>query len=419
MSTIHATAGGGLGALPHLRKPSGAFVHAAVARQVFRSAIGRLPVRAVFPDGRTIEGTGGPGAPVFRVVRPRRFFARLGKDTKIGLGEAYLAGDWAVGEETDLADLFTPFAARLTTLVPPELQRFRRVVDQAIPGHHRNTKAQARDNISAHYDLSNDLFGLFLDETMTYSSAWFERPGPYRFDDLAAAQLRKIDGVLDAAGVRAGSTVLEIGTGWGALAVRAAERGALVTSITLSTQQLQLAAERVARAGVASRVQLRLCDYRDVHGSYDAVVSVEMIEAVGYEYWPTYFSAIDRLLAQGGAACIQAILMPHERMLATRGSFGWIQKYIFPGGLIPSLQALEQAAGEHTSLRLTGSTQFGPDYGHTLRLWRQRFAGNWPRVQALGFDETFRRMWEYYLAYCEAGFRVGYLDVAQLRFTRA
>ncbi|HEY7723402.1 MAG TPA: cyclopropane-fatty-acyl-phospholipid synthase family protein [Pedococcus sp.] len=405
---------------PSLARSPRAPLHAKVARSIFERAVRMVPVRVVTPDGRSCGGDTGPSAPVFEIVRPGSFFARLGRDTKVGFGEAYMAGDWRAGPGTDLADLLTPFAARLTTLVPQPLQRLRAVVDQRIPAHHENTLEGSRDNIEAHYDLSNDLFAAFLDPTMSYSSAWF----PDDVDlvgagDLEGAQLRKIDGILDFAGVREGTRVLEIGTGWGALAIRAAQRGAQVTTVTISQEQLDLATKRVAEAGVSHRVDLRLQDYREVVGDFDAIVSVEMIEAVGEEYWPTYFAAIDRLLAPGGKVSIQAITMAHERMLATRRSFGWIQKYIFPGGLIPSLQAIDETLAAHTSLRVSQRRELGPHYARTLRLWRDRFTQEWPAIHAQGFDETFRRMWEFYLAYCEAGFRTGYLGVSQLQLTRA
>jgi cyclopropane-fatty-acyl-phospholipid synthase len=249
---------------------------------------------------------------------------------------------------------------------------------------------------------------------MTYSSALFDQERPLTDQDLQSAQLRKIDAVLDAAGVTQGTHVLEIGTGWGELAVRAAERGAWVTSITLSNEQCALAAEKVVAAGVADRVEIRLQDYREVSGRFDAIVSVEMIEAVGEEYWPTYFAAIDRLLRPGGRVCVQAIVMRHERYLATRRSYGWIQKYIFPGGMIPSQEAIEAVVARHTSLQVSRVHRFGLDYAETLRRWRTRFEEQWPVISAHGFDETFRRMWEFYLAYCEAGFAAGYLDVAHL-----
>ncbi|RYJ05142.1 MAG: class I SAM-dependent methyltransferase [Actinomycetales bacterium] len=386
---------------------------ARVARAILRPSVSRFPVRLTFADGRR-WGAGGPDAPEMHVVRPSAFFNRLGAETKIGLGEAYMAGDWTTGPDTDLADLLTPFAARLTSIVPPSLQKFRAFVDERLPNHERNTLEGSRSNIGRHYDLSNELFAEFLDPTMTYSAAWFASAD----EDLQTAQERKIDGILDQARVGEGTRVLEIGSGWGALAIRAAQRGAVVTTVTISQEQAALAVQRFEEAGVADRIDLRLQDYRDVTGEFDAIVSVEMIEAVGEEFWPTYFAKIDSLLAPGGAVSIQAILMADHRYKATRNSYGWIQKYIFPGGLIPSPEAINRTLAEHTTLRVSETRSLGPDYARTLRLWRERFNERWPVIAAQGFDETFRRMWEFYLAYCEAGFGVGYLDVAQLQMTR-
>lgn len=389
-------------------------LRAGIAKRILRPTINTVPVRLTFPDG-TVWGSGEPGrSPEMRVVRPRALFGRLGADSKIGLGEAYMAGDWTAGPDTDLADLLTPFAQRLTTLVPPSLQRFRVIVDERLPHSTRNSRSGSRRNIEAHYDLSNELFRQFLDDTMSYSSAWFADSD----EPLETAQLRKIDGILDQARVGEGTRVLEIGSGWGALALRAAQRGAQVTTITLSSEQAALARERFAAAGHADRIDLQILDYRDVTGEFDAIVSVEMIEAVGEEYWPTYFATIDRLLAPGGSVSIQAITMAHHRYLATRNSYGWIQKYIFPGGLIPSVEAITHTLDRHTSLALVDQRSLGTDYARTLRLWRERFTENWPQIHAAGFDEIFRRMWEFYLAYCEAGFATGYLDVWQLRLTR-
>jgi cyclopropane-fatty-acyl-phospholipid synthase len=241
---------------------------------------------------------------------------------------------------------------------------------------------------------------------------------PWADQTLEEAQLRKVHAVLDLAGVRRGMHVLEIGTGWGTLAIEAARRGARVTTLTLSQEQAALAADRVESAGLTDLVEIRLQDYREVEGTFDAIVSVEMIEAVGEEYWPTYFEALDRHLAPGGVAAIQAILMSHERFLATRNSWGWIQKHIFPGGLIPSLQAVADSAERHTALRVGRVDAFGLHYAETLRRWRERFLERWPEIRRHGFDEEFRRKWEYYLAYCEAGFLSGYLDVAQVRLER-
>ena len=393
-------------------------LRAGIARVVFDHAVRRVPVRVTYPGGRVL-GAGSPASPELEVVRPAAFLARLGRDAKIGFGEAYMAGDWRAGPGTDLADLLTPFASRLTRLIPPALQRLRVFVDKPVPHEQENTVDGSRSNIAAHYDLSNDLFAAFLDPTMTYSSAWFDDSEPVQTATrLEEAQLRKIDGILDLAGVRSGTRLLEIGTGWGTLAIRAAQRGARVTTITLSREQLRLARERVEAAGLSGLVEVRVQDYREVDGEYDAVVSVEMIEAVGEAYWPAYFAALDRLLAPGGRVAIQAIAMDHERFLATRRSFSWIQKYIFPGGIIPSLQAVDDTLAAHTTLQVTQRRELRAHYARPLRLWRERFLHQWPRIHAQGFDETFRRMWEFYLAYSEAGFRSGYLGVSQLQMTR-
>ena len=397
---------------PGLGTPARAPFRARMAETFFRRAVAPLPIRVLTPDGRAL-GSGGVSAPVMSLVRPATFYARLGADAKIGFGEAYMTGDWTTGPDTDLADLLSAFAARLTRLVHPALHRLRHLVERTQPAHEENSKENSRTNIARHYDLSNELFEAFLDETMTYSSAWFE-PG----DDLAAAQVRKIDGILDLARVRSGMHILEIGSGWGALAIRAArERGARVTTLTLSTEQQALARKRAEEAGVADLVEVRLQDYRDVTGRFDAVVSVEMIEAVGERYWPTYFTALDTLLAPGGRVGLQAITMPHDRMMATRRSYTWIHKYVFPGGIIPSLRSIEENLAAHTKLSLVERRELGPHYARTLNLWRERFLANWGRLEG-SFDETFRRMWEFYLAYCEAGFRVGYLGVSQLGLAR-
>ncbi|MGH3461697.1 MAG: class I SAM-dependent methyltransferase [Kribbellaceae bacterium] len=386
-------------------------IRAAVAREVLRGAVRDLGVRVRLPDGRLL-GAGGPDAPELR-IESGAFFHRLGADLKIGFGEAYLAGDWQTGPGTDLADLLTVFAARLTELVPASLQRLRKLVEQRPPAAEDNDREGALGNIQRHYDLSNELFAAFLDETMSYSAGWFA-PG---VDDLATAQRHKVDGILDLAAVGPGSRVLEIGTGWGQLALQAGRRGATVHTVTLSAEQRDLAQRRFREAGLADRVTVRLCDYRDVTGRYDAVVSVEMIEAVGERYWPAYFAAVGRLLVPGGRFGLQAITMPHDRMLATRHARGWVHKYVFPGGLIPSLTAIEAHSGA-AGFAITARRSLGPDYARTLRLWRAAFVRNAGLVDRLGFDAVFRRLWELYLAYSEAGFRSGYLDVWQLALRR-
>jgi cyclopropane-fatty-acyl-phospholipid synthase len=389
---------------PDMAPPEPAPVRAALARLAMRRVARHAGVRVELPDGTHF---GPDEAAVIQVAAPESFFTRLGRDGKIGFGEAYMAGDW---DTPDLAAAIEPLARDVGSLVPGWLQVIRGLYDPRRPAAEDNDRDGARNNIHRHYDLSNDLFASFLDETMTYSSGLFVDAST---ESLRQAQHRKIDRLLDQAGVTHGSRVLEIGTGWGELAIRAALRGASVTTITLSQEQASLAIERTKSAGVAGLVDVRLCDYRDVDGTYDAIISVEMIEAVGERWWPKYFEVLDRRLARGGRIGLQAIVMPHRRMRASRGSYTWIHKYIFPGGIIPSVEAIQGIVNRRTTLQITDMKRFGQSYAETLRRWRERFDGAADAVAALGFDAVFRRMWDFYLAYCEAGFRAGYLDVAQ------
>ena len=395
------------------RVPAGpaSLVGAPIAHRLFRRAVAHLPLRLVYPDG-TVVGAADPTLPTMVLHRPDLLARRIGRYGLIGFGESYMAGEWS---SDDLAGVLTEFAKSVADLVPRSLQRLRPIAVVRQPRSQFNSPDQARRNISEHYDLSNELFGHFLDETLTYSSALFDTL-PATHAQLADAQRRKIDRLLDAARVGAGSRVLEIGTGWGELCMRAAARGAHIRSVTLSAEQQQLARRRVAAAGLSDRVDIELLDYRHVDGRYDAVVSVEMIEAVGYQYWPTYFQTLDRLVTPGGRVAIQAITMPNSRMLASRNTYTWIQKYIFPGGLLPSVEAIAGVTERHTRLRTVGVLSLREHYAETLRLWRDRFLDSRDAVSALGFDDVFQRMWELYLAYSEAGFRSGYLDVYQWTF---
>ncbi|QII08952.1 class I SAM-dependent methyltransferase [Rhodococcoides fascians A25f] len=397
--------------------PDGMKVAAAapVADFLFRRAVAGLQVRVAMPDGEVI-GAGSADAPLMTVYRPHDFAARVGDSGLIGFGEAYMAGDW---DAEDLTAVLEVFARRMASLIPKSLQRLRGLYIPKPPRSERNTTKNTRSNISRHYDLSNDLFELFLDETMTYSSALFAGAGSGNdSEELADAQRRKIDRLLDRAGVGDGSRVLEIGTGWGELAIRAAARGATVRSVTLSTEQQELARKRCAAAGYGDRIQIDLLDYRLVDGEYDAIVSVEMIEAVGHQYWGTYFETIDALLAPGGRVALQAITMPHDRMLATRNTYTWVHKYIFPGGFLPSVRAIEEVTEQHTSLRVRERLSMGDHYARTLALWDSRFREYRSEASDLGFDEVFARMWHFYLCYSEAGFRSGYLDVQQIVLDR-
>jgi cyclopropane-fatty-acyl-phospholipid synthase len=385
-----------------------------VARTLFASMASRLPITVDLPDGSEM-GRGGQPAPRMRLHDPARFFARVGTGTA-GFAESYMAGEWDCDE---LPALFAVLAVHLPGLIPAPLRAFRRLYVPRRPPSEDESLAGARQNIERHYDLSNDFFALFLDPTMTYSSALFSRAGAVEGDDtLERAQQRKVDRLLDITGTGPGSRLLEIGTGWGELALRAAARGAEVTSLTISPAQFGFARGRAAEAGLAGRIDFQLRDYREARGEYDVIISVEMIEAVGAEYWPVYFRAIDRLLAPDGRVGIQAITMPHDRMLATAGGQSWIHQYIFPGGQIPSVRAVHDTLASCTALQVTSDLAMGADYARTLATWRARFAAAGDEVAELGFSPEFRRMWDLYLAYSEAGFRSGYLNVHQFLVQR-
>jgi cyclopropane-fatty-acyl-phospholipid synthase len=393
-------------------------MRASIARILFTAGVAKLPLRVRFPDGR-LTGAGTTDGPVMILHRPKEFFRRVGASGLIGFGESYMAGDW---DCADLTALLTVFAANVGDLVPPWQQRLRQLAVHKQPSDDAQTREGARRNIGRHYDLSNELFALFLDETMTYSSAVFQTAAdgtPVASAPLLAeAQHRKIDLMLDRAGVGQGCRVLEVGTGWGELALRAAARGANVVTITISREQQALAVRRVAEARLTGQIKVELRDYRDIDGEYDAICSVEMIEAVGERYWGGYFAALDQHLAPGGRIGLQTITMAHDRMLATRRTYTWIHKYIFPGGLLPSVTAIENSLASSTRLHITARDDFGAHYAETLKIWRERFCGNADEVARLGFDEVFSRMWTFYLSYSEAGFRSGYIGVSQLTLAR-
>lgn len=395
-------------------------IAARVADGIFKAAVRRLPLEVRYPDGQVLgSAPAGSAVPVMAIHRPDDFARRLGDGGLIGFGEAYMAGDW---DAENLTAVLEVFAATAGTLVPGYLQKLRALFLPRQPRSERNSPENTRSNISRHYDLSNELFETFLDSTMSYSSALFPTrngsPGHPTRDGFAAAQRAKIDRLLDKAGVGPGTRVLEIGTGWGELALRAAARGATVYSVTLSSEQQELARKRVADAGYTDAVTIDLKDYRAVEGEYDAVVSVEMIEAVGYQYWATYFQTIQRVLAPGGKVAIQAITIAHDRLLATRTGYTWVHKYIFPGGVIPSVRAIQDITEKQTGLQVRERFAFGEHYAETLRLWEERFMERQDEVAGLGFDAVFQRMWLFYLCYSRAGFASGYLDVQQIVLDR-
>jgi cyclopropane-fatty-acyl-phospholipid synthase len=387
--------------LPSTRLPLIDRVAARVLERVLRDLDGgTLAVR--LPDGR--EARYGVGPAVRMSIDDRELFRRLALRPRLGLGESYQAGEWRSDDLPALVELLARNADRAAER-HPQLRTFA----ASRPRFNRRTGLlAARRNISYHYDLGNELFELFLDETMTYSCAVFERPD----EPLADAQRRKLRLVCDKLALGPNDHVLEIGCGWGSFAVTAAaEYGARVTGITLSIEQAELARARVAAAGLDDRVEIRLQDFREVQGRFTKVASIEMLEAVGEPLLPVFFSAVERVLPPGGLACIQTILIPDARYRRYRSTPDWIERHVFPGCLIPSLGAIANASG---LLELRDVDQIGPHYAETLARWRASFLTRIEDVRALGYDVRFERTWDFYLASCEALFRAGLLRDAQL-----
>jgi cyclopropane-fatty-acyl-phospholipid synthase len=375
--------------------------------------LGRLDVRA--EDGTVLRyGTAAhPLAARIDVHHPR-FWSRLAAGGSVGLGESYVRGEWSSPDLVSLIRLLIANRPALRRVTPAAVGNV--LVDRLGHALRGNRIGRARRNIVAHYDLSNELYRLFLDETMTYSCARFEHPG----QDLAEAQRAKLRSVAAKARLRPGLRVLEIGCGWGSFAVMAArEHGCHVTAVTLSDAQHSYVRELVAREGLSDRVDVRLVDYRHLEGTFDRIVSIEMLEAVGHRHLGTYFGAVDRLLAPDGLAVIQVITLPDQRERGYRRRPDFIQRAIFPGGHLPSLTSMARAMTRRSRLFVEDLENLGPHYAETLRHWRERFVGRLDEVRSLGFDDTFTRLWEFYLAYCEGAFLARYLNDLQLVLTRA
>jgi cyclopropane-fatty-acyl-phospholipid synthase len=330
------------------------------------------------------------------------------KSGDIGFAETYIARDWHTPDLTALLRLLITNRRDIEDMVYGSW--LGRLAYRARHLLNRNSKTNSRKNIHAHYDLGNAFYELWLDDTMNYSSAWFETPE----QSMGDAQRAKVRRALTMAGVKPGDRVLEIGCGWGALAEMATtEFQASVTGVTLSTEQLAFANQRMEKLGTSGQADLRLQDYRDISdGPYDAICSIEMVEAVGREYWPTYFASVAKLLKPGGQACIQSIVIDDALFERYIRSTDFIQQYVFPGGCLPS-PARFRAEAERAGLQVVDQFAFGADYARTLQLWRDAFMHQRERVLQLGFDERFMRIWEFYLAYCEAAFAEGNTDVMQ------
>ena len=381
-------------------------------RLLARLQHGALTVQ--LPDGSVQHFGPGGGTVAAITLKNWNVFAAALKSGDIGFAESYIAGDWTTPHLTELLKLLIANRQAIEGMVYGTwagrlLYRLKHLL-------HRNTRANSQKNIHAHYDLGNAFYALWLDKTMNYSSAWFEG----RLDgDLSAAQHAKVRRALTLAGVAPGSRVLEIGCGWGALAEMATtEFGATLTGVTLSTEQLDFARQRMARLGVGSQADLRLQDYRDIQdGPYDAICSIEMIEAVGQEYWPTYFQSVQRLLKPGGRACIQSIVIDDALFDRYTRSTDFIQQYIFPGGCLPCPREFRRQA-QAAGLRVVDELAFGLDYAETLRRWHERFVAQRTHILQQGFDQRFLHIWEFYLAYCEAAFTMGNINLVQYTLER-
>lgn len=363
------------------------------------------------PDGKRLAfGEGALRGTI--VIRDYAGLKRIMKAGDIGFGEGYVEGEW---DTPDLASLLILFAANAEEF--GRAWRGNPLIRAMQAIRHwtrRNSKTGSRRNILAHYDLGNAFYEQWLDATMTYSSARFAEPNA----TLEEAQTRKYQGIADKLDLKPGQTVLEIGCGWGGFAEYAAKvRGANVVGLTLSDEQLAFARARMQREGLSDRVDLRLQDYRDVTGPFDAVASIEMFEAVGEKYWPAYFGKIADVLKPGGRAALQIITIRDELFDEYRAATDFIQKHIFPGGMLPSMAQLKSHIAR-AGLTQGAVESFGLDYARTLAMWRQRFLDRWDTIQPLGFDERFRRLWNYYLAYCEAGFTTQRTDVIQIAMAR-
>ncbi len=379
----------------------------------FAAKLKRGTLDVTLLDGRVIRFGGvEPGPSAAMVLHNYHFAGRLLRSGDLGIAEAYLRGDWDTPDLTQFLYLFCvnhDLIQRM--LLDKPLVRFAQMVRHWF---NRNTKRQARRNIYAHYDIGNAFYSAWLDPSMTYSSALYEDDTP----DLAAAQHNKYRRLAEAIDLQPGQKLLEIGCGWGGFAEYVAKTfGAKVVGLTISKEQRDFAQGRIQAAGLNDKVEIRLQDYRDERERYDRIASIEMIEAVGEQFWPKYFSQLRDRLLPGGLAGIQAITISDSSFPEYRKEVDFIQRYVFPGGMLPSPQVLK-SLGERFGVPVIRERVFGQDYAKTLATWRNNFRDAWPNLMPLGFDERFRRLWEYYLAYCEAGFLAGNIDVRQVVFAK-
>jgi cyclopropane-fatty-acyl-phospholipid synthase len=396
-------------------QPATAGLHG-LAQRIVLSRLERLRcgrLRVVLPDGSERLFTGTEEGPTGHLeVHHARTFARMIRSSDIGAGEAYMAGEWSSPDPVALIRLL--LRNKAVFAASPWTGWITRMVNLARHWSRANTRAQAKKNIAAHYDLSNEFYRLFLDPSMTYSSALFARPGM----SLETAQQAKYEAMADAVGLQPGMRVLEIGCGWGGFAELATRRGCHVTGLTLSENQAFYARQRLESQGLGELADIRIQDYRDVKGTYDAIVSIEMLEAVGHRFFGPFFATCERTLRRGGRVALQVITMPDARYQAYRRGTDWIRAYVFPGGHLPAVGALQRAASAESEFDLFSVRDMGLDYAETLRQWRQRFQDAREWVSALGFDDVFQRLWDFYLLTCEAAFAERNITVRQLVFAR-
>ncbi|HAT07799.1 MAG TPA: SAM-dependent methyltransferase [Rhodobiaceae bacterium] len=370
-------------------------------------------IQLALPDGEILTfGEKSPVGPAVLKVYNMAFFNRTLRQGAMGFAESYMDGEWS---SPDLAKLLILLNSNMTMLQQSiGKNRFTQWINRTIHILRPNTREGAKRNIHAHYDLGNEFYALWLDATMTYSSALFRDSQ----QTLRDAQNEKYRALAVSTDIGPNDHVLEIGCGWGGFAEFVArEIGCKVTGITISNEQLAFAKNRIAMAGLQDKVDFKFCDYRDLTEKYDRIVSIEMFEAVGESYWPTYFDKVHGCLKPGGKAGLQIITIAKERFASYRKKTDFIQRYIFPGGMLPSPEGLDTEFA-NADLKLVAREDFAADYARTLAEWRHRFLGVWPEVQALGFDARFRKMWEYYLAYCEAGFATRSIDVSHFTLMR-
>jgi cyclopropane-fatty-acyl-phospholipid synthase len=393
-----------------VRSEGGSWLEPLVRRFLARIDVGDLTVE--LPSGARLAHKGArPGPQAFLAIHRWRAIWRLILLGDVGFAESYISGDWSSRDLPTFIELAARNVEPLEAKIDGSFAT--RLIARLRHLAHANTRTGSRKNIAFHYDLGNAFYQCWLDPSLTYSSALYADP----FDTLEDAQARKIRRIAELLDIDGDSEVLEIGCGWGALAIALGQQCRSVNGVTLSAEQLAWAKGRVCESGFEDKVTLELRDYRDVTGSFDRIVSIEMVEAVGEAFWPDYFQALHDRLRPGGTVVLQAITIDESRYESYRQSPDFIQRHVFPGGMLPTRSALLRAA-EKVGLALSFSERFGQSYAQTLSEWRRRFLASRRVIEAMGFSEEFLRMWDYYLSYSEGGFRAGVVDVGFYEFQR-